>query len=118
LTGPTEQFLRSMCQIRSLGEEERQQIAAQVFAEIEPLVKTFDLSELRQLRRRFQDERALLIYEGARDFSDARYAVAVLIEQWAIGRAELITARSLITKIFAERRCKAIEDFVRDNLTG
>jgi hypothetical protein len=116
LTGSTARFLRSMHQLRFLPEKHQQQIAAAVFAEIQPLLETDNLAALHQLRRRYQDERAVLIYDGARDFSDSRYAAAVLIEQWAIARAEIVMRRSLATEVLAERCCKAIEDFVRDNL--
>ena len=105
-----------MHQLRFLAEQQQQQIAAAVFSEMRLLLGTSDLTALHQLRRHYQDERAILIYEGARDFSDSRYAAAALIEQWAIARSELLAPRSLAAEILAERCCKAIEDFVRDNL--
>jgi hypothetical protein len=116
LTRSNERFLRSIFQMRCLAKEHRRQIAAHVFAEIQSLLETDDIVQLRQLRRQYQHERALLIYDGARDFSDPRYAAAVLIEQWAIARSEIIMRRSLVTEVLAERCCKTIEDFVRDNL--
>jgi hypothetical protein len=116
LSGSTARFLRSMHQLRFLEQQRQQQIAAAVFAEIQPLLDTQDIVALHQLRRYYQDERAVLLYDGARDFSDSGYAAAVLIEQWAIARAEMIRPRSLAAEVLAERCCKAIEDFVRDNL--
>jgi hypothetical protein len=112
----TERFFGSMLRLRSLPKGRQQQIAQTAFAAIQPSLGSMDINDLRQLRRRCQDERALLIYEGAREFTDARYAAAILVEQWALARLELIEARSLVTEILAERRRKAIEDFVRDNL--
>jgi hypothetical protein len=105
-----------MEQLRSLSEAHRRQIAEQVFAHIRPYLGSDDVDDLRELRRRAQDHRARLIYEGARDFSDLRFAGASLTEQWAVANIELICSRSPISQIFAERRCKAVEDFVRDNL--
>ena len=75
-----------------------------------------DLQDLRSLRRKAQEERALLIYAGARDFNDTEFAVATMVQEWASARLVLCGSDSVATKVPAERRTKAIEDFVRDNL--
>src|SRR5215216_6002482 len=108
LIGPTQRFLREMEQLRSLSDAHRRQIAEQVFAHIRPHLASDDADDLRELRRRAQDQRARLIYEGARDFSDFRFAGATLAEQWAVAKIESIGSRSPITEILAERRSKAI----------
>jgi len=105
-----------MEQIRSLAKVDRRQISEQVFAEIRPYLGSDDGDELQELRRRAQDQRAKLIYEGARHFADVQYAAVTMLEQWAIAKFELIVSRSALTHILAERRCKAVEDFLRDNL--
>lgn len=87
----------------------------QVFSEIRPHLGARAV-ELRELRRRAQDRRALLLYEGARDITDSRFAAALLTEQWAIASRELLVSRGAITRILAQRRCNAIEQFVRDHL--
>jgi hypothetical protein len=112
----TEQFLRTMNNVRSLADEQRRFIAKQVFADIQPLLQTRDIEKLRELRRRSQDERARLIYEGARDAKNAEFARATMTEQWAIAKIELITSRPVIAQILAGRRCVAVENFIRDNL--
>ena len=117
LARATERFLRSMDHVRSLAEEQRRVIAAKVLADIEPLLNTGDPQELRELRHRAQDQRATLIYEGARDVTDAEFASATMTEQWALAKIELITSLSIIAQILAERRCDAIENFIRENLT-
>ena len=75
-----------------------------------------DLQDLRSLRRKAQDERAALLYAGARDFNDIAFAVATMMQEWASAKLELCGSDTLATKVPAERRIKAIEDFVRDNL--
>jgi hypothetical protein len=56
------------------------------------------------------------MYEGARDFTDAWFAIATITEQWAAAKMELMASRSPTTEALAERRCDAIEDFVQRNL--
>jgi hypothetical protein len=112
----TEQFLRTMNNVRSLADEQRRFIAKQVFADIQPLLQTRDIEKLRELRRRSQDERARLIYEGARDAKNAEFARATMTEQWTIAKIELIASGPVIAQILAGRRCAAVENFIRDNL--
>jgi hypothetical protein len=116
LVGPTQRLLRLLGQLRLLADGDRAEIAAQVVAVIRPCLATEDADELRQLRRDVQDARAALIYEGARDFSDLRFAVVTLAEQWAAARLEQTSSRSVAGSVLGEQRCKMIEDFLKDNL--
>jgi hypothetical protein len=115
-TSSTKRLLQVVEQLRSLPEMQRRTIASRVFAELSPWLDTMDLQDLRSLRRKAQDERALRIYAGARDFSDIEFALATMMQEWVSAKLELCGSDSLATKVPAERRIKAIEDFVRDNL--
>ena len=112
----TKRFSHLLEQARSMPEQHRQQIAVDLFLQSKDLLDTQDADELKAVRHRAQDDRARLIYDGARDFTDARFAVATIIEQWAIARGELISPRFLTSGLLAQRRCTAIEKFIRDNL--
>jgi len=113
LIGSTRRLLRQLENAGLLPREHRARIARGVFAAIGPHTETNDAHELRQLRRRAQDDRARLMYTGARDFSDVQFAVATLVEQWAVAKMELIAPRS--NDVLAQRRCQAIEEFARRN---
>jgi hypothetical protein len=52
-----------------------------------------------------------------RGITDAEFASATMTEQWALAKIELITSLSITAQILAERRCDAIENFIRENLT-
>jgi len=41
-----------------------------------------------------------------------------MIEQWAASKLENLTPRSLTHEVLAERCCRMIETFVRNNLPG
>jgi hypothetical protein len=112
----TEQFLRTMNNVRSLADEQRRFIAKQVFADIQPLLQTRDIEKLRELRHRSQDERARLIYEGARDANNAEFARATMTEQWAIAKIELSRHARSLRKFLLGADCAAVENFIQDNL--
>lgn len=116
LVSQTQRFWRQMEQIRLLPKAHRSRIAEQIFREIRPYLERADADDLRELRRHAQERRAILLYAGARDFTDVRFAEATIIEQWALARMELNVSRSLTEDVLAERCLNAIEDFVRNNL--
>jgi hypothetical protein len=116
LVSPTQRFLRHMQQVRCFPQERRRQIALQVLADIRPYLDVRNAGDLQELRRNAQEQRATLIYAGARDFTDVRFAAATMTEQWALARMKSVATWSLATEVLAERICKAVEEFLRDNL--
>ena len=63
---------------------------------------------IENLGRRAQDERWRLLSQGIRSWSDGRFGPAVLSEQWAIARLEVIDGAHPIRAILAQRRMRAI----------
>jgi hypothetical protein len=116
LVSPTQRFLRHMQEVRSFPQERRRRIAVQVFADIRAYLDVRNAGDLQELRRNAQERRATLIYAGARDFTDVRFAAATIIEQWALARMKSVATWSLATEVLAERICRAVEDFLRENL--
>jgi hypothetical protein len=88
----------------------------QVFAGVRPYLDIRNAGDLQELRRNAQEQRATLIYAGARDFTDVRFAAATITEQWALARMKSVATWSLATEVLAERICKAVEEFLRENL--
>jgi hypothetical protein len=116
LHGPTQRFLRQVEYLGSLPLAHRHDVAVAVYASIQPYLGDAGFSALEALRRSAQDQRAELIYAGARDYDDVQFAAASIVEQWARARSALCAARPLEMRILAERCCETIERFVRDNL--
>jgi hypothetical protein len=100
----TQRFFHEMQRIRSLPKMQRTRIAIGVLADIRPYLQIEDAGDLQELRRYAQERRALLTYEGARDFTDVRFATATMTEQWAIAKSQLVASRSLAMDILAELR--------------
>ena len=57
-----------------------------------------------------------LISRGQNGVGHVRLAATLLSEQWALARIELSETAAPIRQILAERRLRAIEAFLRENL--
>jgi hypothetical protein len=110
-----EWFRGQMEFLRLLPPSHRVQVAEHIYAEIWPYLSCTDVDELRELRRYAQDQRAILLYEGARDLTHVRFAGLTLVEQWARAKIDSQASQVVGDIIFAERRLVDIEAFVQDN---
>jgi hypothetical protein len=117
VSAPTIRFLQAMEQVRLLPAPQRRQIAADVYSEIKPLVGTRNADRLGGRARAAQDERWRLISSGVREITDVRFARTAIAEQWVLAQLELLRPASPVAEVLAERRHRAIEDFVSDNLS-
>jgi len=70
------------------------------------------------LRRRAQDQRWRLISQGISVARHEYFGAVMLSEQWAVARMAIADDRSPIGQILGERRLRAIEAFLQDNLPG
>jgi hypothetical protein len=116
-SAPTIRFLQAMEQVRLLPAQQRRQIAADVYSEIKPLVGTRNADQLGGCAQAAQDERWRLTASGVREITDVRFARAAIAEQWMLAQLQLLRPASPVVEVLAERRCRAIEDFVSDNLS-
>jgi len=111
VSAPTVRFLRALDQLGLLPATQRRKIAAAVYAAIKPLVGSRDLDELRCAALDAQAERWRLISGGINELSDV-----AITEQWLLGQVDLVRAASPVAEVLAEKRCAAIENFIRDNI--
>jgi hypothetical protein len=118
VTAPTERFLRRIEELRSLPAEMRQHIAARAADEIRPVVGSRAAEAVQELRRRAQDQRWRLISQGISAVRHERFGAVMLSEQWAVAKLAMADDRSPIGQILGERRLRAIEAFLQDNLPG
>jgi len=116
VAGSIERLSRQLDQIGLLPQAQRSTVARDVFLAIRTHLQSKEVKELRELRRRVQDKRAILIYQGARDFTNLHFAAATMIDQWAASKLESLTSPSLTHEVLAERRCRMIDKFVQENL--
>lgn|SRR6266540_3555112 len=117
MSAPTVRFLQAMEQVRLLPAAQRREIAVEVYSEIKPLVGSRNTDQLGRRAQVAQDERWRLISSGVREFTDVRFACTAIAEQWVLARLDLLRPASPVAEALAERRCRIIEDFVRDNLS-
>jgi len=117
VSAPTVRFLNVMEQIGLLPTPQRRNIAADVYSAIAPLTGSVDRDHLRRCARALQDERWRLISSGVADIDNVRFVRATIFEQWLRAQLELLGSASPVTEILAERRCRAIEQFVRENFS-
>lgn len=117
MSAPTLRFLRVLDRLRVLPLGQQRKIAASVYTQIKPLVRSADLDELSGATQIAQDERWRLVSAGTCDMTDARLAGVVLTEQWLRARAELIRGVAPVAEVLAEKRREAIEAFICDNLS-
>ena len=118
VTKPTERFLRRIEELRSLPAEMRQHIAARAADEIRPVVGSGVAETVQELRRRAQDQRWRLISQGTSVLRHECFGPVMLSEQWAVAKLAMADDRSPIGQILGERRLRAIEAFLQDNLPG
>jgi hypothetical protein len=95
---------------------QRRIIAAEVYTAVKPLVGTGDIEALRRAAAAAQAERWRLISTGVGELSDVRFATVFLAEQWLLAQLELVKAASPVAEVLAEKRCAAIESFIRAHL--
>ena len=117
VSAPTVRFLNAMEQVRLLPALQRRNIAADVYSAIAPLTGSTEFDHLRRCARALQDERWRLISSGVVDIANVRFARATIVEQWLRGQLELLGSVSPVTEILAERRCRAVEQFIRENFS-
>jgi len=117
VSAPTVRFLQTMKELRLLPSTQQRKIAADVYGEIKPLIGTRDIDELRRAAQAAQDERWRLVSRGTRAMTDVGFATVVVTEQWLLAQREVIHASSPVAEVLAEKRCGAIEDFIRDNIS-
>lgn len=96
----------------------RQHIAARAADEIRPVVGGGVADPIQELRRRAQDQRWRLISQGIGLAQHEYFGPVVLSEQWAVAKMAMADDRSPIGQILGERRLRAIEAFLQDNLPG
>jgi hypothetical protein len=93
--------------------EQRGKIAADVSTAISELADERNLDHLRLCAQACQAERWRLVAAGANDLANVHFARVMITEQWLLARVELLSPGSPIREILAERRCRAVEEFVR-----
>jgi hypothetical protein len=103
--------------LKTLSPRKRRRIAASIYSHIKPLVASDESDELRIAAQSAQEERWRLISRGISEISDERFAASAIAEQWLRARLEQIRVQSPVSEILAERRCRAVEQFVRSNLS-
>src|SRR5262245_50058497 len=113
---PTVRFLQAMERLRLLSTTQRLRIAAAVFGEIRPLFGSHDIDELGRAARSAQDERWRLIYRGVGEAADHRFHSTAIAEQWMLASLALLRAASPVEEMLAEKRCSAVETFIKENL--
>ena len=101
VSAPTVRLLRTVEGLASLPHMQRRKIAANVLAQIKPLLANCDPRELGEVAGRAQDERWRLISRGVREMTDLRFASIFLTEQWVRARIELARAASPIPEVLA-----------------
>ena len=74
------------------------------------------IEAVQALRRRAQDQRWRLISQGISVTRHEYFGAVMLSEQWAVARMAMADDRSPIGQILGERRLRAIEAFLHDNL--
>jgi len=116
-SAPTVRFLKIMDQVEQLEPTKRRRIAASIYTQIKPFVASDEPDQLRIAAQSAQDQRWRLISQGISEISDERLAPPAIAEQWLRARLESIRAPSPVAEILAERRCGAIEQFLRNNLS-
>src|SRR5262249_44483203 len=114
-SAPTVRFVRAIERLGRLSANQRLRIAADVFAEIEPLVGSRNIEELAGAARSAQDARWRLIYCGTREPSDHLDSTAIA-DTWTLRSVELPRAASPVEELLARKRRSAVEEFVWDNL--
>jgi len=117
VSAPTVRFLNAMEQVCLLPVPQRRNIAADVYSAIAPLTGSVDRDHLRRCAQACQAERWRLIAAGVSDMADIHFARILITEQWLLARLELLSPASPVMEILAERRCRAVEAFVRDNIS-
>jgi hypothetical protein len=118
VTAPTERFLRRIEELRSLPAEMRQHIAARAADEIRQAVGSGAAEAVQELRQRAQDQRWRLISQGIDAERHECFGAVMLSEQWAVAKLAMTNDTSPIGQILGERRLRAIEAFLQDNLPG
>jgi hypothetical protein len=116
-SAPTVRFLKLMERVEDLEPKKRRRVAASIYSRIKPLVSSDEPDELRTAAELAQAERWRLISQGISEIADERFAPAAIAEQWLRARLENIRAQSPVAEILAERRCRAVEQFLRNNLS-
>jgi hypothetical protein len=116
VSAPTVRLLRAIEKLAMLPSVQKRTIAADVYTAIKPLVGTGDIEVLRRAADGAQAERWRLIATGIRELTDARFATVALAEQWLLARLELLRAASPVAEVLADKRCSAIELFIRHHL--
>src|SRR5262249_40922188 len=86
-----------------------------VCGEIGPLFGSRDIEELGRAARCAQDERWRLIYRGVGEATDLVQSIAIA-EQWMLASLALLRTASPMEEMLAEKRCSAVETFIRENL--
>src|SRR5262249_22826912 len=114
-SAPTVRFLRAMERLRLLSATQRLKIAAAVFGEIGPLFGSRDIEELGRAARCAQDELWRLIYRGVGEATDLAQSIAIA-EQWMLASLALLRTASPMEEMLAEKRCGAVETFIRETL--
>src|SRR3954463_9588541 len=114
VSAPAVRFLKTLELAGLLPSPQRQAIAAGLSGAIASLART-DFDQLQRCARALQDERWRLISSGISTIADVTFARVTICEQWLRARLEVLRPTSPITEILAERICRAINEFVRDN---
>jgi hypothetical protein len=96
---------------------ERRKIAAYVYSAISQFADKRQLDHLRRCAQACQAERWRLIAAGVCDIADVHFARTMITEQWLLARLELLSPASPVREILAERRCRAVEEFIRGNIS-
>jgi len=116
VSAPTVRLLRAIERLAVLPSAQQRTIAADVYTAIKPLVGSDDVEALRRAADCAQADRWRLIAAGIRELTDARFATISLTEQWLLAQLELAHPPSPVAEVLAEKRCTAIESFIRHHL--
>jgi hypothetical protein len=116
VSAPTVRLLQAIQKLGPLPSAQKRKIAADVYSAIKPLVTSLDIDDLRGAAQTAQDERWRLISRGIRDMTDLGFASVALAEQWLLAQIERLHTGSPVKEALADKRCEAVENFIRDNL--
>src|SRR3954452_15805482 len=114
VSAPALRFLKALELVGMLPSPQRQAIAAGISGATVSLAGT-DFDHLQGCARALQDERWRLISSGISTIADVAFARVTICEQWLRARLEVLRPTSPVTEILADRICRAVEEFVRDN---
>jgi hypothetical protein len=116
VSAPTVRFLQAIEKLALLPSVQRRTIAADVYTAIKPLAGSCDVDALRRAADGAQAERWRLISSGVGEPTEPRFATVTLTEQWLLAQLELLKPASPVAEVLADKRCSAIELFIRHHL--